>query len=39
MTEREHIASPHCWCDPELLEPEVYLHHDMEESEDAHTDA
>lgn len=31
-TGRKHIAGPHCWCDPELDEPGLYVHHDMEET-------
>jgi len=26
----EHIASPHCWCDPELVDIGVYVHHEFE---------
>ena len=24
--EGRHVVDPHCWCDPELIEPGVYLH-------------
>lgn len=26
----KHESSPHCWCDPELVAPGLYVHHDME---------